>query len=221
MLRRTVLRSVAAPAHRACVSMRRVELVLLFGPPAVGKMTVGRSLCRLTGWRLFHNHLAIEPLLEVFEFTSPSFQRLKDEFWRRVLEEAVVAGLPGLVATYVWALERPEDAAQLERWLAPVLGAGGTVRLVELVAPLAVRQERNNTAARLAAKPSKRDRAFNDANIVELERFVLDTDGDDVCLEARELLARHPCLRLDNTALSADEAALRINAWLGRPREAG
>jgi hypothetical protein len=31
-------------------------LVIVFGPPAVGKMTVGLELERLTGFRLFHRH---------------------------------------------------------------------------------------------------------------------------------------------------------------------
>jgi hypothetical protein len=33
-----------------------VKFVVIFGPPAAGKMTVGRELAALTGWRLFHNH---------------------------------------------------------------------------------------------------------------------------------------------------------------------
>ena len=57
-----------------------MHLVVLFGPPAVGKMTVGHELCRLTGYRLFHNHLTIEPFLGIFEFGSPSFARLSSEF---------------------------------------------------------------------------------------------------------------------------------------------
>ena len=86
-----------------------MHLVVLFGPPAVGKMTVGHELCRLTGYRLFHNHLTIEPFLGIFEFGSPSFARLSSEFRRRVLEEAIVSGLPGLVFTFVWALQLEED----------------------------------------------------------------------------------------------------------------
>ena len=45
-------------------------LVIIFGPPAVGKMTVGSELAKLTGLKLFHNHMTIEPLLELFEFAQ-------------------------------------------------------------------------------------------------------------------------------------------------------
>ncbi len=40
-----------------------VQRVVIFGPPAVGKMTIGRRVVELSGFRLFHNHAMIEPLL--------------------------------------------------------------------------------------------------------------------------------------------------------------
>ena len=43
-----------------------MKLVLIFGNSAVGKMTVGQELTKITKLRLFHNHLVIEPVLEVF-----------------------------------------------------------------------------------------------------------------------------------------------------------
>ncbi|MEE9255088.1 MAG: hypothetical protein V3U43_09140, partial [Pseudomonadales bacterium] len=83
-------------------------LVIIFGPPAVGKMTVGAKLSKLTGLKLFHNHMTIEPLLELFEFGSPPFSRLLREFRRRIFEEVANDQGPGLVFTYVWALDEPE-----------------------------------------------------------------------------------------------------------------
>lgn len=82
-----------------------MHLVLIFGPAAVGKMTVGHELAGLTGFKLFHNHMSIEPVLDVFPWGSPSFVRLTSEVRRRVIEEAVVAELTGLIFTYVWAFE--------------------------------------------------------------------------------------------------------------------
>jgi hypothetical protein len=194
-----------------------MELVVVFGPPAVGKMTVGRELGALTGYPLLHNHLTIEPLLAVFEWSSPSFQRLKEEFRRRVLEEAVASRLPGLVMTFVWGLELAADAATVRWYVDLVVGAGGTVRFVELVAPLAVRQERNNTALRLEHKASKRDRAFNDADILAQEVHVM-TSGA-VTTPADAVLAAHPHLRLDNTELPPAEAARRVAEWLAAQRQ--
>jgi hypothetical protein len=50
-----------------------VTLVIIFGPPAVGKMAVAFELERLTGFRAFHNHLTVDPLLPLFRFASPEF----------------------------------------------------------------------------------------------------------------------------------------------------
>jgi hypothetical protein len=43
-----------------------MKLLVLFGNAAVGKMTVGQELMKITDFRLFHNHLAIEPVIEIF-----------------------------------------------------------------------------------------------------------------------------------------------------------
>ena len=85
-----------------------MHLVFVFGPPAVGKMTVGREICARTGYKLLHNHMTVEPVLDVFPFGSPPFNRLVSEFRGRILEEAVLA-LDGLVFTMVWGLELEED----------------------------------------------------------------------------------------------------------------
>ena len=43
-----------------------MKVVFLIGNAAVGKMTVGQALMRRTGLRLFHNHMTIEPVIEIF-----------------------------------------------------------------------------------------------------------------------------------------------------------
>ena len=53
-----------------------MTLVIIFGPPAVGKMAVGMELERLTGFRLFHNHLTVDPVMRLFSIDSPPYLRL-------------------------------------------------------------------------------------------------------------------------------------------------
>jgi hypothetical protein len=86
-------------------------LLFLVGPPAVGKMTVGRAIAERTGLRLFHNHLAIEVALRYFDFGTPAFLRIDGEIRRLVIEEVAASDLPGLVLTFVWAFNVPEDQA--------------------------------------------------------------------------------------------------------------
>ena len=39
-----------------------MNLIVLIGSGAVGKMTVGQELMKITDYRLFHNHHMIEPV---------------------------------------------------------------------------------------------------------------------------------------------------------------
>ena len=97
---------------------------MIFGPPAVGKMTIGRRVVERTGFRLLHNHALIEPLLEVFDYGTPPFVRLLREMRRRVVEEAAAFGTD-LVLTYVWGLELEEDVEELSQQIAPYVDRGG------------------------------------------------------------------------------------------------
>ncbi len=72
-----------------------MKLVVIFGPPAVGKMAVGRELAKLTGFKLFHNHMTIELVIEFFDYGTPKFNILNQEFRRRIFEEVASSDLPG------------------------------------------------------------------------------------------------------------------------------
>ncbi|MDF2884003.1 MAG: hypothetical protein K0R54_4569 [Clostridiaceae bacterium] len=37
-----------------------MKLIIIFGPHAVGKMTVGQELSKITNLKLFHNHMTID-----------------------------------------------------------------------------------------------------------------------------------------------------------------
>lgn len=187
---------------------------MIFGPPAAGKMTVGRELSAMTGFPLFHNHMTVEPVLEVFEFGTPPFARLVTEFRRRILEEAADSGMPGLVFTFVWALDDAGDKALVDSFAEVVERRGGTTAFAELYAPLDVRLERNRTPLRLDAKRSKRDLEASDGWLREADRSVLNTGG---ALDAGALLGGRPHVRVDNTALSPEQAARRIIEGLGLP----
>ena len=43
-----------------------MKLLFIIGDAAVGKMTVGQELMKITDLRLFHNHMTIEPVIEIF-----------------------------------------------------------------------------------------------------------------------------------------------------------
>jgi hypothetical protein len=189
------------------------ELLIVTGPPAVGKMTVGRAICAASDFRLFHNHHTIEPLAETFGFGSPAFDLLKDEFRRRVIEEAARSCLR-LVFTFVWPVDDVADAGVVSDLMAPYAERGLPVSFIELYADLETRLVRNTGADRIAAKPSKADLDWSDAHVRELEeRHRMNTDPD-VSSPADAVYAAHRHLRLDNSGIAPEETARRVLAWL-------
>lgn len=186
------------------------HLVVLFGPPAVGKMTVGLELADRTGLLLFHNHMSIEPALKLFPFGSPPFNRLVSSFRDQVFDEVVRGDGPGLIFTYVWALDEPGDRRFVDGLVARFEAKKARVHFVELFASLEERLRRNRTELRLAEKPSKRDVEASERRILENEqRYRLNTDGDFVYPE------RH--LRIDSTHREASDVADEIVARRGLP----
>jgi hypothetical protein len=180
-------------------------------------MTVGHELAKRTGFKLFHNHMTVEPVLDIFEFGSPPFDRLVSEFRRRVIEEAVAAELPGLVFTFVWGLELAGESDLVASYANIVEHGGGTVHFVELYADRDERLSRNGSAFRLEQKRSKRDLEFSRENLLALdEQFVMNTGP--VTTPAAALWKDRKYLRLDNTNLSAPDAAEQIIQEFGLER---
>jgi len=43
-----------------------MKLIILFGPPAVGKITVGQAIEARTKFKLFHNHMITDAVMHIF-----------------------------------------------------------------------------------------------------------------------------------------------------------
>lgn len=184
-------------------------LLILFGPPAVGKMTIGRLVAAEGRFRLFHNHMTIEPLLETFGFGSPPFNTLNGEFRRRVMEEAAGHGVD-LIFTVVWALDSQEDREVFESYVEIFKDE---VAFVELRADLGTRISRNRTEGRLLHKASKRNLDWSENNVRQMETQWEMTSAAGYHA-AEHLLSQHPHLVLDTVGLSPEESARRIIDWV-------
>ena len=177
-----------------------MKLMFLFGNCSVGKMTVGQELTKITPFRLFHNHMMIEPVLEVFgEFRGDVIEKLRTT----VFEEYAKTEQYGLIFTFMWAFDRQEDWDYVARVRSRFPIPDEDVYYVELVAPQEVRLQRNATENRLKHKASKRDIEASNQRLL----------SDDRRCRCESLPGEIPFsnyLRLDNSTISPEEAAAQI-----------
>lgn len=129
---------------------------MIFGPQAVGKMTVGQELAKITDLKLFHNHMTIDLLESLFGF-NPEMWRLVNLFRKEIFEAAAKSDLEGLIFTYVWGFDLQSDWDYVNQVCEIFESKGGTVYFVELEADLEERLNRNKSPHRLEHKPTKRN----------------------------------------------------------------
>ncbi len=169
-----------------------MKLIFIYGSPAVGKYTVANEIARLTNYKVFHNHLTVDAVLPIFEFGSPPFTKLNNEFRKLLIAEAVSNNV-NLISTYCYA--KGLDDERVEELLKLVEDNGGEVSLVLLTC------ERKELEKRVLAESRQK---FEKVKTVELL---------DEVLEKYELFSTLPnreSLIIDNTNLSAETVARQI-----------
>jgi hypothetical protein len=107
-----------------------MELIFIYGSAAVGKLTIGRELAKLTGFRLFHNHLTVDAVMAVFDFGSESFIKLREQIWLSVFQEAAQNDISVI---FTFAPERTVRTSFIQDTLNAVEPFGGKVRFIELI----------------------------------------------------------------------------------------
>ncbi len=173
-----------------------MKLVLIIGSGAVGKMTVGQELMKITDLRLFHNHMMIEPVIEIFNsFNGGVIARLREV----IFEEFLKTDNAGMIFTYMWAFDMPSD----REYVMQVASRFDEIYCVELVADQSVRLERNKTENRLRNKASKRDIAASDQRLMR-------EDANHRLVSVPGEIPFENYIRIDNTRLSPDAVARMI-----------
>ena len=185
-----------------------MSFILIFGPQAVGKMSVGEALAEKTGYSLFHNHQTIEALLPLFPFNSEEFQSL-NSMMRKEIMKALGKSKRPVIFTFVWDIDSEFEWKYIS-WLINTHGLVSPEKafFVELASPINVRKERNVHQDRLDKKPSKRDIKLS-TNL--LETFELQGRSNTEIGEKFRYSDNH--IRIDNSNLSIEET---VNVILKR-----
>lgn len=132
-----------------------MKFVLIFGPQAVGKMTVGQELASMTGMKLFHNHMTIEMLEPLFGFT-PEMWRLTNQFRMEIFKSAAASEMEGLIFTCVWAFNEQEDWDFVNDVCKVFESEGADVYFIELEAELERKAEQESECEQAGAQTDKK-----------------------------------------------------------------
>ena len=142
----------------------RPTLLFLYGPPAVGKLTVAKELAKRRRFRILHNHLTIDPVAEFLEFGTPVFWDVVERFREDLVGGAAKEGVD-VVYTFVFA---PGDEPHVASVVAAFERHGGKVTFVQLLAP------REELVLRVVASDREEHRKLTDAS--DLQRLLDEHD---------------------------------------------
>ena len=59
------------------------KFVVIIGPQAVGKMTVGQELSKLIGYKLLYNHMTIEMVRLIFDYDKSAYGLILEKILKK------------------------------------------------------------------------------------------------------------------------------------------
>ena len=177
-----------------------MKLVFIVGDAAVGKMTVGQELMKITGLRLFHNHMAIEPVIEIFgRYDGKTIAEMRD----LIFKNFAASENYGMIFTMMMDFDMPSEWEYLEHIKEIFEPYGTELYYVELIAPQEIRLKRNVSENRLIYKASKRD-------IETSNQRLINDDNNHRCVSYEGEISFNNYLRIDNSNIEPDEVARLI-----------
>lgn len=185
-----------------------MKFIIIVGPQAVGKMTVGHELEKITELKLFHNHLTIELVHPFFNYGTEAGSRLVKLFRHEMFEEFSKSEMYGVIFTFVWRFDEQVDWDYVEKISTIFETKGGEVYIVELQSDLDERIERNKSPHRLEHKATKRNIDWSEGHLKETaEKFRLNSFEGEI--------KKKNYIKINNTYLSASDTAKVIQERFG------
>lgn len=179
------------------------NFVLIIGPQAVGKMTVGQELAKLTGYKLFYNHMTIEMVRLIFDYDKKAYQKMNQLIRYEVFKEFAKSNEKGIIFTgcFDFGNDFEKEKAETDKWMSLFEES----YVIELETSLEERLKRNKTANRLEHKASKRDLEWSENDLLKsMEKHKLNSDLG----EGEKIFKNY--LKIVNTDISAENVARMI-----------
>jgi len=176
-----------------------MDVVIVVGPQAVGKMTVGEELEKRTELKLLHNHMTIDLVLKFMPWEDgiDLIRSMRDEIMKRVAKGSSL----GMIITFIWAFNQKEDWEYVEK--IRTIFKEHDIYYVELNSDVDTRLKRNVTENRLKKKWTKRDtKRSNGELIASMDKHRMISNDNEVPYKNY--------IRIDNTNLSPIETSNMI-----------
>ena len=170
------------------------DLVVIIGPQAVGKMTIGEKLKEKIGYTLMTNHDSIEIAIKIFSSNKDAKLKLKSKIREDVFNICLENNI-SIIFTFVVDFNTNEDILYLNELKNKFEKTGGHFYLIELEADLQTRLKRNKTPHRLECKPSKKNIEWSEKELIEsMNIYRMNSIKDEIKFENY--------IKINNTNLS-------------------
>ena len=169
------------------------KFIQIIGPQAVGKMTVGQELAKITGYKLLYNHMTIEMVRSIFDYDKEAFLKINSIIRYEIFKEFAKSNQKGIIFTGCFNFGNDFEKEKEE------------TDNIELETTLEERLRRNKTENRLKYKESKRDLEWSEKDLLRsIERHRLNSMPG----EGEKIFENF--IKIDNTNISAKEVAKMI-----------
>lgn len=178
-------------------------IILIYGPQAVGKMTVGQSLASQLKYGMVHDHMILDIAARIYPYHSIEFYNEKRCLLLDIARRSI-KNKRGLVLTRTFDFNCLNDQLEIDMLL--TLQKDTPIIFVGLDSSLGVRIKRNSTRNRLYHKPTKKNitrsqkrlilasksfKYFPDNNILsKLSRHIyINNDEKKPCQVTKEIIS--------------------------------
>lgn len=174
-----------------------MKLIVIYGPPAVGKLKVAEALSKKTKFKIFHNHLTADLVSAIFDFGTKEYSDLTAEIRLGLIKKCIKTGLD-LIFTFTYGIETyqgKEDNLFLQQVKKIVDQSDGVIYFIRLYCS---KEEQHK---RLQEKSRKKFNKLTDPKVLaEIEKSY----------RLNQKIDLKPSFSLDVTNLTPNKAALKI-----------
>jgi len=171
-----------------------MNLIVIYGATAVGKLTIAKELAKKTGYPLMHNHMTIDLVENFFPFQSKPFSNLLRKIRFDIVNELLTQKVSGLIWTS--GFPNTKDTHAFYKKLDNLMKKnGGAINYVKLVCDPKEQKKR---------VLNKERKQYNKTNTIK--GLIKEMNN----LDFSTLTPIDQTLIIDNTYLSARRAALTI-----------